>query len=155
MIPLEYNRWVFASVTKHFFDAASAANVEAIIEGQVAQATASDYYEIRVNGPKLTQTSHSDWLVEAPVNIFISSQVNESNFHRIHDLCGIIVAACTTISVYRYGPITEDGPNDQSLVGCLYVDGQIRTDHFGQLAANRPVMRAAVTAFYRGWLLDQ
>jgi len=153
MISQHLPRWIFASITSHFATAATTAGLQAFVEGEVKQDYDADHLEIRVNGPFLSEVSKGVWRVESGVSIFASAAMNDTNFHRIHEMVGIIAASYTDIGILRLGPVTDPVINDGSLVGCLKC-GPIKIQHFGQLSPVRQLMRATIDAEYFGLLTE-
>lgn len=150
MISEHLPRWLFASLTTHFFTRTQ--GISTYIDGQLLDEPQEEHFEIRMNGPLITETSRQVYSINVTMNIFCASLINDTNFHRIHEMVGIITQACTIIGVYKYGPNDPD-PDDQSLIGCLHLVDRVKIDHFGRLGPERPLMRAAVTAVYTGTII--
>lgn len=145
MIDQHLSRWIFACVTTHFLTRSQ--GIQSFIEGQIKQDLAIDHYEIRMNGPDIRALTRNERHIDIEVNIFCASAINDTNFHRIHDMAGIMAAAFTDIGIFRVGP--TDPVNDGTYIGCLTCDG-IRVLHFGQLDPSKDLVRASVTGKYSG-----
>lgn len=152
MLSQHLPRWVFASITKHFADVCTSAGIDFFVEGELKDEVFIDNYEIRMNGPTQTQVSNKVWRIDVGVSIFVSSQINDTNFHRIHEMVGIISNAYTDIGIFRLGPVAEPA-NDGSFLGCVKC-ADINIQHFGQLDPVRKLMRATVDADYTGLITE-
>lgn len=142
-------RWIFASLTKHF-DANKGSYV-LFIEGQRRDLSAEEaYFEVRIDGPVITEVSRHCYRVSVTVNILCTSAMNDSDFHRIHAMAGYIASKYTTIGVFKYGIKTGIPPevNDDSLIGCLNLMGALVIKHFGQLRPDVPLLQASVEGVY-------
>ena len=144
-------RWIFASVTKHFFDGLDALNdLPIIIEGQHKDDIDSeDYYELRINGPVITQLNSKQFQLEFEINMIVSSTLNDTNFHRLYryvgDCCTVFF---TKLQIFKYG----DGSNDDSsLLSCaeLVQDSgskdAVIVQHYGQIDPNIKLLQATVS----------
>jgi len=147
---VNWPRWVFASVCKHFDDNKSSLTL--FIEGQHRKTrTLKDFAELRVDGPYLTEVSKGVWKLFIEVNVLLQSAMDDTSFHRIHTNAGIIVAAFTGIPVYKYGDGVDD---DKSLLGCLQIVSdargkeRIQVSHFGRIDTGTPLMQATVEGHY-------
>lgn len=147
-------RWIFASVSKHFADAASAASIPLFIEGQHrATRELKNFFELRVDGPTLREVSKGCWIFRVEINILVQSVMTDTNYHTHHQNVGVAAAALTsTISVYKKGNNAQD---DQSFVGCLQLlqDRErrdfVEINHFGQIDTKTKLMQASVEGHYK------
>lgn len=147
-------RWIFASISRHFADAASVATIPLFIEGQHRDTRElKDFFELRVDGPNLREVSKGCWLLRVEINVLVQSTMDDDNYHRIHQNVGICsVAFDKVINVYRKGT----GPfDDQSFVGCLRLlqdrerRDYLEINHFGQIDVKTKLMQATVEGHYR------
>lgn len=150
-------RWIFASMSKHFSDAAVAANVPFYVEGddRNIQAEASSYFEFRMNGPSLNEISKDWWLANIEINILVCAKRTDADFHKIHTLVGILTSAFTSsIKIFKYGTGIGD---DQSVLDCLTLFAEesddVRVQQLGQLDPNLLEAQASVEGDYRGFLV--
>lgn len=150
MMNQNWPRWIFASIHKHFL--AERQGLTLFVEGLNHVEDQSDYLELRVDGPYFRELTKDNFKIELEINVLIASSRTESDFHKIHRDCGIVVTAFNkTIKIFKLGNGVED---DQSLLGCLQMvrsgDAReaLRTSHFGQIQSNTPVMRASVEGHY-------
>jgi hypothetical protein len=147
-------RWLFASVSEHFENNKGALTL--FIEGQHRKTRdLKDFAELRVDGPYLTEVCKGVWRIFIEVNVLVQSAMDDANFHRIHTNVGIIVAAFTSIPVYKYGTGVDD---DESLLGCLTIVSdargkeRIQVSHFGKIDAATPLEQATVEGHYEMFL---
>lgn len=150
MISQHLPRWIFASVSKHFYD--NKGDYVLFIEGQnrsgVGLPSEPQYFELRMDGPDVIEVSKDVFRVNIEVNIVCSAAMNDEDFHLIHAMVGHIASKFTTIGVYKLGPVTDPVINDGSLIGCLNLNSRIEIRHFGQIKADVPLMQAWVEASY-------
>lgn len=148
-------RWIFATVSKHFTDAAAVANLPMFIEGQHRNTRKlKDFFELRMDGPTLREVSKGCWVLRIEVNILVQSTMNDSNYHRIHQNVGILSAAFVkSIAVFKLGKDDPD-PDDQTFLGCLNLlqnrESQdfLEINHFGQIEVNTKLVQASVEGHY-------
>jgi hypothetical protein len=150
----QMDRWVFASVSKHFDDRKG--SIPLFIEGQHRDTnTLKDFAELRMDGPRYVEVSKGFWELRAEVNILIQSAKDDQNYHRNYDTIGIMRKAFTCIEVLRYGTTV---PDDGTVVGYLKLlqDTQgrdfLEINNFGQVDPKRPLMQATVEGHYRMYL---
>lgn len=158
-------RWIFASTSKHF-DTAAQANLAKdgvtadpilfYVEGndRDLQSGALEYFEFRCDGPYFVEVSKDWWRVNIEINILVNAKRNNKDFHRIHTLCGLLVAAFTSnITIFKYGDGVVD---DQSILTCLTLDKNagenVCVAHLGQLGTDLLEQQAMVEAYYQGYL---
>ena len=150
-IEQDLERWLFASVSKHFDD--NKQTLPLYIEGQKRfTRSEKDFLELRMDGPILSEESKDYWRVYIEINVLVQSAEDEEDYHRIHKDVGIAIAAFTKrISVFKYGTGAGD---DQSFVGCLMrQDGRrgrerIQVNHFGRIDPKTPLFQSTVEAHY-------
>ncbi len=148
-------RWIFASVSKHFYD--NRDGIAIYVEGQHRDTKDNkDFFEIRVDGPYFTEYSKGYWRCYTEVNILVQSAMDNVNFHRIHTNVGIVAAAFTNaIPVYKYGSGDDD---DDTLLGCMQLVSdyrgkeRIQINHFGIIDKNVNLMQASVEGHYEIFL---
>jgi len=148
-------RWIFATVSRHFNDAAIAASIPLFIEGQHRDTLQfKDFFELRMDGPTLQEVSKGCWLLRIEINILVQSAMDDSNYHRIHQNVGILTAAFEkAISVYKLGKNDPD-PDDQSFLGCLKLLQNRETrdfleiNHFGIIDVKTKLVQATVEGHY-------
>lgn len=147
------NRWIFASVTKHFKTNISVLQV--YIEGfERDTQTVSDYVEIRMNGPELREVGKNYYHIFVEFNALVQSAVVDSDKHRVHtDVGKVTEAFYKAIPVYKYG----DGPDDDdSFLGCLILlqegNDVLTIAHHGRIAIDSPLMQATVEGHYEMYL---
>ena len=143
-------RWCFASVSEHF--SKNTGSLPLYIEGQQRDTRGEkDFIELRMDGPQFTELSKGYWRIYGEVNILVSSVMDETNYHRIHENVGIVAAAFTDIVIFKYGIYTGD---DQTVFGCwkLIQDmakrQRIDIFHFGQVDVKSEMVQASVEGHY-------
>jgi len=147
-------RWIFATISRHFTDAAQLAGLPLFIEGQHrATRDFKDFFELRLDGPLMREISKDCWLLQIEVNILVQSIMDEKNYHRLHQNVGTLTAAFEkSINVWRYGNNPQD---DKSFVGCLQLlqDSEHRdyleVNHFGQIDIKTKLIQATVEGHYK------
>ena len=147
-------RWIFATVSKHFTEAAQEAELPLFIEGQHRSTRKyKDLLELRMDGPTLREPSKGCWYLRLEINILIQSTMDDKNYHRIHQNVGVVAAAFEkAISVYKYGNNPQD---DKTFVGCLQLIQNretrdfIEINHFGQIDPKTNLMQASVEGHYK------
>jgi hypothetical protein len=147
-----WDRWIFASISKHFVDVLSSNHV--FIEGQKRDTRKlTEWFEVRVDGPFYTETSKGMFDVLVEINILCASILKDESIHNIHSLTGLVANAMTTsLVVYKYGTGVLD---DQSVLGCLKIvtesrgKDRIQTNHFGQIGSNTELIQATVEGHYK------
>lgn len=153
ILQANWTRWIFATLSKHFNDAAVAASVPMFIEGQDrGTALLPEYFEFRMNGPRCHEVSRDYWHLDIEINILVIQKRNEKTNHRIFDLCGVILAACVhDIPAFKYGTGLNDNPTES--LGCLtlssHLDDNILVTHLGQLNPDLVEIQSAVETYYR------
>jgi len=144
-------RWIFASVSQHFYNRKQSIS-EMYIEGQHRDTrTLKDFIELRMDGPQFTEISKGMWRIYGEVNILVTAVMDDENYHRIHQNVGIVAAAFTDIELFKYGDGVED---DGSQWGCwkLIQDSRKRQRidifHFGIVDVKSKVVQATVEGHY-------
>ena len=149
-------RWIFASVSKHFNDLKGTYTL--YIEGQYRDhERAEDLFELRMDGPWAIKSDAMSWYVHCTVDLLVQSNMNDTNFHRIHEMVGYGASMFTTIQLYKYGTGVDD---DQSHFGCLKLDmssrerKRLKTSHFGQIRPSMRLMQSSVEGIYETYLTE-
>lgn len=143
-------RWVFASVSQHFVDRRQGLHI--FVEGVHRNTrTEKDFIELRVDGPYLTELSKGYWRIYGEVNVLVQSAMDDEDFHRVWKDVGIVVAAFTSIEIFKYG---DESYDDGSLLGCykLVFDTRgkerVQISQFGKIGPNTALQQATVEAHY-------
>lgn len=150
----DWPRWIFASICKHFDDCKG--NYDVFIEGQYRNSDIKkDFFELRIDGPYITEVNKNYYNLYLEVNVLVQSQMDDTNYHRIHTDVGYAASLFRNISLYKYG----NGVNDtQELFGCLELlqDTQTRKrvqiNHFGQIDPKVRLTQATVEGHYEVFL---
>jgi len=147
-------RWIFASLSKHFADAMEVAKIPLFIEGQYRDTDElKEFVELRMQGPTYRQISKGCWWLRVEINILIQFTMNDKDYHRPHQMVGIVAAAFKdAIIAYKKGKGPDD---DQTVLGCLQLlqDSRSRefleTHQFGQIDKKTNIIQAAVEGHYK------
>lgn len=151
MLSPHIDRWIFASVSKHFDD--HRGTTPLFVEGMLRQTNKlAEFMELRIDGPYYTEISKGLWKVYIEINILIQAAMNQQNFHRMRQLTGNVMAIFEPcIPVYKYGTESYD---DSSLVGGLQrMDEEagrnnMQVSQFGQVDPVNQLEQASVEAHY-------
>lgn len=148
-----WNKWIVASVIKHFKAKLDAASVTNFIEGTSSrELDNSEYVEIRVDGPYADERSKNDFILRLEVNLLVQTVIDPTiNIYRHAELQGICMSAMTIIPVYKLGPEVGD---DLSQIGCLELNTDEPRDHitahnFGQIETDIKLQQATVEGHYK------
>lgn len=143
-------RWIFASVSKHFYDRRGTTTF--YIEGQERDVPApANLIEFRLDGPYYTQLSRKSWRLYVEVSLLVQSIKDGNDYHTIHRLTGQIAEAFTSIPVYRFGNSTDD---DSLQFGCLTLVQElgkrerVQTNNFGQIGPDTQLLQSSVEGHY-------
>jgi hypothetical protein len=146
-----WTRWVFASVSKHFYDRRG--DVAFYIEGQERDTPAPEnLLEFRLDGPYFTQMSKNTWRLYVEVSLLVQCAKTGKDYHAIHKITGQVAEAFTSIPVYKYGDTV--GVDDNSFVGCLTLVQElgkrerIQTNNFGQIGPDTQLLQSSVEGHY-------
>jgi len=158
-MPLDQNleRWIIASVSKHFDDRRQ--GIAMFIEGQLRDTrTLKDFFELRIDGPYLTELSKGYWDVYIEINALVQASQDQADYHRIYKTAGIVRAAFTnTIGIFKFG---DGAGDDQSQIGCLTLLGdkekreRIQVSHFGQVEPDTGIFQSTVEAHYEAQIRE-
>lgn len=158
-------RWSKASISKHFQDLLSPAPINEpfdpndplsfplFIEGQHRDTDAiPNFFELRVDGPRLLEVSKDCWKLRVEINILCQSVMNDSDYHIIDDMIGLAQSAFTnSIPVCRFGIRPDD---DDSFVGCYVIQQAVETvdyiegNRLGQIDIQTKLLQSMVEAHY-------
>ena len=152
-----WQRWIVASVSKHFYDLLNADDFPFFIEGQWRNTRSEDeFFELRVDGPGIAEISNNYFRLYNEINILVQVAQNATDNHRIYRRIGEVHVAFTNIIVKKYGGGIDD---DESVLGCmnLIVHAQgdkenINTAHFGKVNKSLPILQATVEGHYEMFL---
>jgi hypothetical protein len=146
-----WNRWILASVGKHFDTETGDLHLY-MSEGQHRRTEEEeDFIELRLDGPHFAEVSKGAWNVDLAVNILVSTVMDDVNWQGHVTNVGVVQSAFTTIEVYKFGTIT--GVDDQTLLGCLKVVNDagrepLVTRNFGQLGPAVKVQQSTVEGHF-------
>jgi hypothetical protein len=148
----KWARWAFASVVNHFQNNLDTTRVPIFVEGEKRNTdTLKTFAEVRMDGPFFTEVSRDCYKIEGEVNILIQATLDEMDAQLIHRSVGLVTAAFSDISVYRFG---DEPGDDNSFVWCwkLINDSRrrerVQVSHFGVIEPNTKLTQATVEAHY-------
>jgi len=156
--PPQLNRWVRASLVKHFYNALkTVAHVH--IEGQERKTSGRQkWYELRIDGPLVREVTKSRFRINTEVNILVVNLHDGSNpsIYGIDELNGQVVSKFVScIEIFRFGDPADDAANDDSRIGELQLrpqnDEEVETTFFGKLRPDSPVEQASIEGHYQGY----
>ena len=148
-----WDRWLFASFSAHF-NSGLESDALVYIEGQDRVTNdQKSYYEIRVDGPYITEVGKNRYDLVSEVNILCSANhAVDNDYHRIRRMAGLVASLFTEVHIMKYG----DGDDDTgAFLGCAVMihnprkHERIQINHFGQIDPNVPLMQATVEGHYK------
>jgi hypothetical protein len=144
-----WNRWLRASVIKHFATELAIFNphVEGVKRTDMCK---DDFCEIRMDGPYFAEISKNVYDVTVEVNILIQTAMTRSKNLYTHEIIGgAVCAAFVTIPVFKLG---QESGDDGTQIGCLQRMDQpqrpIKVNDFGQIEAATLLRQATVEGHY-------
>lgn len=130
-------RWIKASISSHFANLIGNANLIVVGERRYVDEK-NDRFELKLNGPRVTNSTKNEYVLEYDVSLLIISTSNESNIYEMEDYKSIgINAFITSIPVYD---------NNDALVDCLTLKSDIVVRDFGFVSGT--VYHVAIDAIY-------
>ena len=147
MLPL----WVFASACKHFTD--SIIVIETHIEGQERNIDGSDWCEIRIDGPWLSDVSKDVCIVTCEVNVLVATVIDPVNLYRESLNHTKVVPAFSDFCVYKYGPATDIN-NDGTMIGKMLLqpaynpNDRVEISRFGQIHPSVQLLQSTIEGHY-------
>lgn len=156
MINENWQRWAWASFSKHFADYFTAKGIHCFVDGDDRQTSElTDFVEFRMDGLKIRELNTPNYYrLYIPVNVLIKSTMNGETTHRHPQLIGTTSAAfAKTIDIMKFGNGAED---DQSFLVCMTLMqdrlNELRVNNFGQVDETVRVQQATVEGHYEGFL---
>jgi hypothetical protein len=146
----DWQRWITASINKHFIDRRSISNL--YLEGdERTQQDNAEFAELRIDGPFILVPQKGLYYLDLEINILIQAHPDLQNLYNIQTAIGIFSKAFTnSISIYAYG----DGPlDDGSLIECLHLQRDLREainiNNYGIIKPDVRLMQSTVEGHYR------
>ena len=152
-------RWVFASFSKHFADHFAAAGIPLFVEGDDRDTSLTkDFAEFRMDGPRIRERSRNYFELYVPVNILVTSAMDDANTHRgLRTIGKALSGFADSISVFKYG--ANNPPDDRSLLVCMVLLKSplhaVRENHFGQVDKTVRLQQATVEGHYQGYITTE
>ncbi len=145
-------RWSKASVSKHFSDILTPVHPMFIENQHRDTDEEANFFELRMDGPRLEEVSKDCWKLRVEINILCQSVMNETDYHLIEDMVGLAQSAFTNaIPVNRYGNRLGD---DDSFLGCYVIQQDkgnldfIEANRLGQIDIRTKLLQSMVEAHY-------
>ena len=146
-----WDRWIFASLAKHF-EINKAAATYLFIEGEPRETISQkSWIELRIDGPDWTELSSGFFRGKMEVNVLCST-IESTDTQSIRRLAGEVQSIFKSgIAVFKYGVGVGD---DKSLLGCLNLltDDRgklgVKARYFGRVEQNTNIQQASVEAHY-------
>lgn len=164
--PRQLNRWIRASVVKHFrlalkteFDYETKSTV--FVEGEERETDELKHWlEIRTDGPYVKKRTLNLYRVRIEVNILANTLMDShASIYHIDDMQGMVSSLFRNcIPVYRYGNAATDPANDGTLIDTLELrrEGgeEVECTYFGKVRPDTALEQATVEGHYEGhWQL--
>ena len=151
MLNPNLNRWIYASVVKHFMLAAEEASIPLYIDRYDRN---TSWVELRFIGPSINQLSRSTYLILCSVDLMLTAFV-EKDQYLMSRMTGAFAAAYMDICVYKYGDSLED---DHGLVSELKLtprnNNRINIINFGLIQQDTHMQRSVMSSDYEMLLKD-
>jgi hypothetical protein len=143
------NRWIYASVVKHFKEAADASLIPFYIDRYDRDVS---WAELRFSGPYINEVNRNTFIIICNVDILCTSFIEQDQYN-IYRMTGVFSSAFKDICVYRYG----DGPNDdRSYVSDLKLtkrdNNYINIINYGLMFPDNKFQRSAVFSDFEMYL---
>ena len=146
----DITRWLRVSIDKHFTDLV---NLPVFVEGWKRDTRKlKDFYELRVDGPRINQPSKGYYIFYMEVNTLVQSAMDDEDYLRIEaDISAVLNGFTDVIKVFKYG----DGPNDTGeFIGCLRIQDaygreRLLISRLGQLDPATELIQAIVEGHYQ------
>ena len=145
-------RWSKASISKAMSDVLTPL-FPMFIENQHRDTDEKpNFFELRVDGPRLQEVSRDCWKLRVEINILCQSVMTDVDFHLIDDMVGLAQSAfVNSIPVCRFGNRIGD---DDSFLGCYVIQQNKETIDFiegnrlGQIDIRTKLLQSMVEAHY-------
>lgn len=156
MLPAALDKWIMASVAKHFKDRSS---WTVYTEGEKRDTSRIEQFiEVRVDGPDRVELSDGEWDIYIEVNILLQSAKTNADIYRIRTMAGTVASYMTEcIPIYKYG--SDTGDDGSYYCSVTRLDDKKRREktkvaHFGQVEPNSALEQAVVEAHYSAILFE-
>lgn len=144
LCPMNENwpRWIFTSLAKHFDDAKGDI-ADYHVQGTIRRFNEDvERLEFRATGIDYDEQTDGQYRLSLTVGLLVTVPLDGANNYRIHQLTGRYVKAFESpVIVKKYGAGPDD---DQSVLGCMQVKGDIKVHDWGQIAMDVKVTQSSV-----------
>lgn len=147
----KWQRWIVASVQKHFDD--SKGDIPLYLEGERIKDQQIAFMELRIDGPYYTELCKDYFRVFIEVNLILQNVQDDKNLHTFYTNLGKASTIFTPIPLFKYGA-SDDIESDQSMFGCLRIVSdnrgkeRIQVNNFGLVDKDARLLQASVEGHY-------
>lgn len=151
MINENWSRWIKASIVKHFVDTLTA-TAPVFVEGtDRTTATQEDFFEVRLEGPRIKEQTKNNYVLTVLPNIAIQAKLDDVDAYKMQRLMGKVQSIFPkSLAVNRYG---DGPPDDGTLLGCLDIIGELRSNYFGQIDNVLRIEQATIEGDFNIYLI--
>ncbi len=148
---VNWPRWCWASIAKHFKVYGDANSIPIFLEGMVRETDElAEWVEIRIDGPFTKEHSHGQWELRFEINLGIQVKETENAF-RDKIIQGIFLEAMlSNICIYKLG---ESEFDDLSHIGSLTLlprdKEKVIVSNFGRVNETVAMMQSSIEAHYQ------
>jgi hypothetical protein len=149
MLNPKWQRYIAASINKHFVDNLTDPTYNVFVEGQ--HRTNVDFQkiiDIRFDGPYWHELHHNNWKGVVEINNLVSFKMDDSDNYKIWDIIGDVTNTMSkSIEIFNY----DNPPISLLSLGCLQrMDNRddIIVHYFGQVEPNLKLQQATCEAHY-------
>lgn len=132
-----WNRWIYASVAKHFAAVAEDNGVYFYIAGVLDEVNA-EFIELSLSGPNVTEQCNNYFSIDVIIDVLYSVHLT-NDIYKAQRIAGSIGAAMDDICIYKYG-------DDDTFFGTLQLKRQpVESNCFGQIRPDTKLIQGTVS----------
>ena len=144
--------WVHASVQQYFLEITDDEGLTIFYEGEERKTEdLTEYAEVRVKGPVVTEPALNQFNLDVEVNVLISVKMNDTtNILRPHVIAGWFMEKMQTICIKNYGPGTSEPYTEQFHLRLREEpNSKVVWQFFGKVETDTGLLQGVVSARYR------
>lgn len=145
-----WNRWVYASCADYFETNKGSYNL-CLDNDRVNKNDFDLWVDLAVVGPSVEELSRNYYRLDVTIMLVLTEIPNDQDAYRLRQMVGYFASLFGTIPIYRYG-LTDDVENNDSLLGCLQLNGKVEVNNFGEPSPDTKLMQATVRGNFRMYL---
>ena len=145
-----WNRWVYASCVDYFESNKGDYNL-CIDNDRVDKNEYSLWADLAIIGATISKLTYTTCRLNVTIMLVLTDIPNDQDAYRLRQMTGYFSTLMEMIPIYRYG-LTAEPENDDTLLGCLQLDGPIEINNFGEPSPDTKLMQATVRANFRMYL---